>query len=286
MGASPARMSRILRSTREGVYATARLRPLLRSSIFVLLALAPLPARGAEVASGPTQEPLATATRFGIESTWARFDLKDYDHPRGDYFEIAARADDELSRTVTLRLVVPFYVLSLDDADTRTGIGDVELRLKVQAAASENFRLYLGVADELPTGIGHLGLGNGAEQLSPYVTVGRKVGKVIFYTTVADTFSLRSNAAPQNYVSPNEDHELDYNVGTIFQFTDAFYANLAPSAVTVLVPSKLGSTLVTGGAQLGLQPSEAWKIVGGFEVPMLGDHRFETRATLDAYAFF
>jgi hypothetical protein len=262
------------------------LRALLRSSTFLLVTLAPTIAFGADVASGPTGEPLTAATRFGVESTWARFDLKDYDHPRGDYFEVAARADDELSRSVTLRVVVPFYVLQLDDADTRTGIGDTELRLRVRAASSENFRLYVGIADELPTGIAHLGLGNGAEQLSPYVTVGRKIGGVIFYTTVADTFSLRSNTPPQNYVSPNEDHELDYNVGTIFQFTDWFYANLAPSAVTLLVPSKLGRSLVTGGAQLGFQPSDKWKLVAGAEVPLAGDHRFEARTVLDAYAFF
>jgi hypothetical protein len=234
--------------------------------------------------SGP-REPPVVSSRFGVESTWASFDLGG---ARGSYVGLGARGDWRASPRVGLRLFVPAYVLSLDGQDSHTGVGDVDLRVRVLLLDSGDWRVFAGLSDQLPTGSTSLGLGQGAPQITPFVTAGWRRDPVVVYASVADAIAWRSTfQAPRvDYVDPSTDHELRYLLGALFAFGDHVYAGAAFTAVTVLAPSALGETLLTGGVAVGVIPAKHWKLVAGGQLPIAGEHRFDAKATLAAYVFF
>ncbi len=271
-----ARLRRWARSLPAGALAAFALAGLL---------LLPRRAHAGIAASGPPQELAPNKTRVGVESVWARFDLPG---AKGDYFGFAARTDLRMAPRVSLRLEVPVYTLHLDGDGTKTGLGDVELRMRVLLLNADDWRVYAGLADQLPTGETSQGLGQGADQLTPVVTGGKRFGRLVLYVTLADALVVRAPhaASTPDYVDPSTDHELRYVGGSIYELTDALYANAAITGITVLVPSQLGQTLANGGLALGLSPTDAWKLVAGVQVPIAGDKRFDVRGLLGAYFFF
>jgi hypothetical protein len=236
-------------------------------------------------AGGGSREPLVIATRFGLESTWASFDLGG---TRGSYFGFAARADWRASSVVGLRLIVPVYTLGTEGQPWKTGLGDSELRLRVLVLDADDWRVFVGLTDGLPTGDTSLGVGQGATQLTPFVTAGWKKGPLVLYATVADSITLRvqDKPAPIDYVDPSTDHEMHGTLGAIVGLGDHAYATAAVTETTVLVPSDAGDTILTGGVAVGILPGRTWKLVAGGQLPLAGQHRFDAKASLDAYVFF
>ena len=256
-----------------------------RIGLIAAATLAPRWAFGGIASSGPPQEPLLTSSRVGVESVWATFDVNGQ---RGQFVGVAARGDYRLSRRVGLRLEVPIYTLHLDGQETHAGLGDVELRVRVLVLDAHAWRLYAGLADQLPTGQTSLGIGQGATQLTPYVTAGYRHNKLVVYGAVADAFVIRSpsaTAAP-DWVDPSTDHELRYGLGALLELSDAFYGNVAVTGITELVPSSPGRSLCTGGASLGFQPNDHWKLVLGAQLPIAGEHRYDAKGLVSVYYFF
>jgi hypothetical protein len=242
-------------------------------------------ARAQEMSMGPPREPLVITPRAGIETGWTRFDLNG---TRGDFYDVTARLDVRASHIVGLRALLPVYALDLDGRSTRVGLGDAELRVRVLVLDDHDWRMFVGLADQLPTGNNGLGLGQDGTQLSPFVTAGWRTGGLVLYGTVADVIALHSQGNPPgfDYVDPSSDHEARYSLGAIFDAFGPVYANAAVSGITVLTPSQAGDTLVYGGLAIGLLLGESWKIVTTAQLPIAGEHRFESKVGLNLYFYF
>jgi len=249
------------------------------------LAGAPRTARAQEMSMGPPREPLVITPRAGIETGWTRFDLNGN---RGDFYDVTARLDVRASHIVGLRMLLPVYALDLDGSSTRVGLGDAELRLRVLVLDDHDWRMYAGLADQLPTGNNGIGVGQGGTQLSPFVTAGWRSGGLVVYGTVADVIALHSQGKPPafDYVDPSSDHEVRYSLGAILDAFGPVYANAALTGITVLTPSNVGDTFVYGGVALGVLLGEYWKVVASAQLPMAGEHRFDSKLGLNFYLYF
>jgi hypothetical protein len=234
---------------------------------------------------GTSQESPGGGSRLGIESVWAAFDLQG---ATGDFLGVVARGDLRLSPIVSTRLEIPVYTLHLNGQDARTGVGDIELRIRIRLYDAHGWRLYFGLSDQMPTGNSSLGLGQKATQLAPFLTCGYRWGPVVLYGIVADAFAIRPAGAPQpvDYVDPGSDHELRYSFGSIVEFSSVVYANAALSAITDLVPGDDGRSLAIASASLGIAPSPTWKLVCGLQLPAAGQHLFEEKVVGGLYYFF
>ncbi|HEX8793767.1 MAG TPA: hypothetical protein VF765_22645 [Polyangiaceae bacterium] len=250
-----------------------------------ILAAAPSVARAQEMSMGPPREPLVITPRVGIETGWTRFDLNG---SRGDAYGVTARLDVRASRIVGLRLLLPVYALDLDGRSTQVGLGDAELRVRILVLDDHDWRMYVGLSDQLPTGNNGIGLGQGGTQLSPFVTAGWRNGGLVLYGTLADVVALHSQGNPPafDYVDPSSDHEARYSLGAIFDAFGPVYANAALTGVTVLTPTDAGSTFVYGGVAIGLLLGEYWKLVASAQLPIAGEHRFESKVGLNLYFYF
>ena len=234
---------------------------------------------------GGRGEPLVNATRLGVESSWTSFDLGG---TKGDFFGVTGRVDYRANRAVGLRLLVPVYSLRLPSLGRRTGLGDSELRLRVLVLNAGEWRAFVGMADQLPTGETHLGMGQGGSQFTPFVTAGWKRGPVLVYGNVADAIVVhpQSKPAPVDYVDPSTDHEARYTLGTLFEVLEDLYVNATVTAITVLLPSDLGDTFVSGGFLVGATPWDRWKFVASAQAPLAGTARFDVKLGLNAYFYF
>jgi hypothetical protein len=249
----------------------------------VVVALAPRVARAQDL--GPTPHaPGALGLRVGAESVWASFDVEG---ARGNFAGVSGRFDWRASEAVTLRVLVPVYSLSLDGSPSRVGVGDSELRLRVRVYDTHPWRVLAGIADGLPTGSTSLGLGQGASQLTPYVTAGYRVGSLVVYANLADAVTVRSSdkAAPVDYVDRSTDHEARGTLGAIFEVGEHLYGAAFTTGTAVLVPGST-SALATAGAAVGVLPASMLKLLLGGEVPVAGEHRFDVKVFFDAYVFF
>jgi hypothetical protein len=247
-------------------------------------------ARAGIATSGPPQESVVGPSRLGIESVWTTFDLPGQNGglQKGYFFGYAARGDYRVNHRVSLRLEVPVYTVHLDGLSTHTGLGDMELRMRALLLDSHDWRIYAGIADQLPTGATSTGLGQGATQLTPYVTAGYRYKHLIVYGLVGEALTIRPPKAATlpDWVDPSTDDEVRYTLGAVYEFSELFYANAIVTGITELLPSVLGTSLCTGGASLGLQPSDEWKIVAGLQLPIAGEHRYESKVLLSLYYFF
>jgi hypothetical protein len=255
--------------------------------ITAALLVAARPSRAEDMGPNPlgAREGLTIAPRIGVESSWTSFDLQG---TRGEAWGIAGRIDLKLSRVVGVRVIAPVYVLRLDGQGAQVGPGDAELRARFMLYDANDWRVFVGVLDQLPTGASSLGMGQQANQVTAFATAGWKTGPLVVYGIAGDTVALRTQdrPAPVDYVDPGTDHELRYTVGGIYAFDDAAYLAAAIDGTTVLVPSAAGDTLFTGGIAAGLLPGRRWKVVASARVPLAGEHRFESKLGLDAYVFF
>jgi hypothetical protein len=249
------------------------------------LAGAPRIADAQEMGMGPPREPLVITPRAGIETGWTRFDLNG---SHGDFYGVTARLDVRASHIVGLRLLLPAYALDLDGRSTRVGLGDAELRVRILVLDDHDWRMFVGLADQLPTGNNSLGLGQGGTQLSPFVTAGWRSGGLVVYGNLADVIALHSRGNPPafDYVDPSSDHEARYSLGAILDAFGPVYANAALTGVTVLTPSDAGDTFVYGGVALGVLLGEYWKVVASAQLPLAGEHRFESKLGLNLYFYF
>lgn len=234
---------------------------------------------------GPPREPLVITPRVGIETGWTRFDLNGN---RGDAYDVTARLDVRASHTVGLRLLLPVYAIDLDGRTTQVGLGDAELRVRILVLDHDDWRMYVGLVDQLPTGNNGIGVGQGGTQLSPFVTAGWRSGGLVLYGTLADVVALHSQGKPPafDYVDPSSDHEARYSLGAIFDAFGPVYANAALTGITVLTPSGAGDTFVYGGVAIGLLLGEYWKLVASAQLPIAGEHRFESKVGLNLYFYF
>ncbi len=243
------------------------------------------PATAQDFGIGPQKEPSLTTSRLGVETAWARFDQQG---ARGGFFALTARGDLKLARNVGLRLLVPMYALQLDGQSPVVGFGDAELRARVLVYDGHPWRVYAGLAHQMPTGDTGAGLGQGGSQLSPFVTGGWRKGPVVVFASVSDAIGLhaRGKPAPPDYVDPTNDDELRGNVGFITELSQAIYASAALTAVVDLDPGSTGTTLATGGLAVGYLVSEAFKLVLVGQAPIAGQHRFDEKLGLSAYLYF
>jgi hypothetical protein len=235
---------------------------------------------------GPQREPTLTTSRLGLESSFASFDDLG---GKGDYYGLTVRGDLKLERHVGLRLLLPAYAIQLEGQPVRTGLGDAELRVRFLLYDGHPWRFYWGIADQLPTGNTSIGLGQGGSQLTPFITGGWRRGSFVAYVSVADAIGLHPQGKVEpapDYVDPSSDHELRNTVGGIGEVTEALYFNAALTAITLLEPGQVGTTLVVGGVALGYQLSDSAKIVLVGQLPIEGEHRFDEKLGLDAYMFF
>jgi hypothetical protein len=250
------------------------------------LAATPRIASAQEMGMGPPREPLVITPRAGIETGWTRFDLNGN---RGEFYDVTARLDVRASHIVGLRMLLPVYALHFDGgSSTHVGLGDAELRVRVLVLDDHAWRMFVGLADQLPTGNNGIGVGQGGTQLSPFVTAGWRSGGLVVYGTLADVIALHSQGKPPSfdYVDPSSDHEARYSLGAIFDAFGPVYANAALTGVTVLTPSDAGNTFVYGGAALGVLLGEYWKVVASAQLPIAGEHRFESKLGLNLYFYF
>lgn len=234
---------------------------------------------------GPPREPMVITPRLGVETTWGRFDLNGN---RGDFYGVTARLDVRASPIVGLRLFVPAYVIDVDGQSSRAGLGDTELQVRVLALDAHDWRMFVGLDDQLPTGNNGIGVGQGGTQLSPFVTAGWRTGGLVLYGTVADVVALHSRGNPPgfDYVDPSTDHEVRYSLGAILDAFGPVYANAAITGTTVLTPEDAGDTLLYGGVALGFLLGQQWKAVASVQLPIAGEHRFESKAGLNVYFYF
>jgi len=234
---------------------------------------------------GGRGEPLVNSTRLGVESSWTSFDLAG---TKGDFFGVTGRVDYRANRTVGLRLLVPVYSLRLSGSGRRTGLGDSELRLRVLVLNSGEWRAFVGLADQLPTGETALGMGQRGSQFTPFATAGWKRGPVIVYGNVADAVAVHSQSkpGPVDYVDPSTDHEVRYTLGGLVEVVEALYVNATVTGITVLLPSNLGDTFVSGGLLVGTTPWDRWKFVASAQAPLAGTARFDVKLGLNAYFYF
>jgi hypothetical protein len=237
---------------------------------------------------GPQKETTLTTSRVGVETAWASFDQQGV---QGDYFGVTVRGDLKLAKNVGLRLLVPMYEIQLAGQSANLGFGDAELRVRILIFEGHPWRLYGGLADQLPTGDTAAGLGQGGSQLSPFLTGGWRNGHVVVYASIADCIGLHpkpgpGKPAPNDYVDPSYDHELRANLGLIGEVSDSFYLSAALTGITDLDPGNAGTSLLSGGLALGYLVSESFKVVMFGLAPFAGEHRFDEKIGLNAYLYF
>jgi hypothetical protein len=235
---------------------------------------------------GPQREPTLTTSRLGLESSWSSFEDQG---GKGDFYGLTVRGDLKLAPHVGLRLLVPVYAIQLTGQPLNTGFGDAELRVRFLLYEGHPWRFYWGIADQLPTGNTSIGTGQGGTQLTPFITGGWRTGATVVYATLADAIGLHPQGKTEplpDYVDPSSDHELRSTIGVVGPLTEALYFNVALSAITLLEPGQLGTTLLVGGAALGYQLNDTAKLVLVGQVPVEGEHRFNEKLGLDAYMFF
>ena len=220
--------------------------------------------------------PGAGRVRAGVEAEAAGF--RNVEGRDGNYVSTTPRVEWVPERAVSLRLRVPLYALSLLGEDgIRAGLGDAEMRLRFRLRTREPLLVSAGWSMQLPTGSARDGIGGGALQVSPFVTAGYRFANTVLFATAADALTLASAHARKrpDYVDPSTNDELRWTAGSIVYFSDAIAASLALSGITILEGDTPGRTLLTGGLQAGVQPSEEWRVVLGAQAPIFGDHRFE-----------
>jgi hypothetical protein len=144
-----------------------------------------------------------------------------------------------------------------------------------------------GWVTELPTGARHRGIGNGSVQVSPFVTAGYRIGHLVLYGTVADSFSIagRNQTRFPNYVDPGTDHELRLTAGTIYAFDETISGSVALTDTIVLTPSGNGQQLFVANTLIGAQRGPL-RIVMAPSVPIAGEQRFSWRITTAALLSF
>jgi hypothetical protein len=213
--------------------------------------------------------------RPGAETEATGFNLEGQ---RGSFVGVTPRLEYAPTETVSTRLRAPYYWLSLDgDPDTRHGIGDVELRLRLNVRRAEPVKVALGWDLQMPTGSKHEGLGEGAVQVTPWVTAGLRLGKAVVYLALADNVSLAGPHAERlpNYVDPSEDNELRTTLGTILPLGENVSGSVFLTETTLLTEAERGRSLLAGGLQLALEPDPRLRVLVIDQLPLAGEHRFE-----------
>jgi hypothetical protein len=213
--------------------------------------------------------------RAGVETEATGFLLQGQ---RGSFLSGIPRIEYTPVRKLNLRLRVPFHSLALDgEPDTRGGIGDAELRLRLNVKSGEPLRINAGWVVQMPTGSKHEGLGEGAVQLTPFASAGFRIDAVVLYLTVADTLKLVGPHEQSfvNYVDPSENHELRTTAGSILPVTEMVSASAFLTETTILSGgSRQGDVLLTGGGSIGMQAESRLRIVLTGQLPIAGEHRF------------
>jgi hypothetical protein len=208
---------------------------------------------------------------------------------RGSYASAIARLEWAATEDLGLRLRMPFDTLALDgEGGTREGPGDAELRLRMQLKRHDPLKISGGWVAQLPTGARRHGLGEGAMQITPFVSAGLRKGRTVVYLTLSDqlSFAGRHRARLPNYVDPGEDHELRTTLGTIYAFTDVVSASAVLVGTTILTDKDRGRSLLTGGLQVGTQPDRRLRLVVATHAPVLGEQRFSWKlSAMATYAF-
>jgi hypothetical protein len=207
---------------------------------------------------------------------------------RGSYASVVGRLEWAPTDDLSLRARIPIDSLTLEgDEEVRSGLGDAELRVRVQLQRSEPLKISGGWVTQLPTGSSHAGLGAGAVQAIPFLNAGYKVDRTILYVTVAGALSLKETRTV-DYVDPSSDHEIRTTLGSIFVFTEAVAGSVIVTETTTLDKVEPGHTrsLLTGALQLGTQPDRRLRLVVAQQLPLLGEERFSWKLNVTAtYAF-
>jgi hypothetical protein len=238
----------------------------------------------ADGGEGTSLFPATGAWRGGGEMETSAFRV---DGRRGSYASAIGRFEWAPINELGLRARVPVYSLALEgEGGTRDGLGDVELRLRLQLLRRDPLRITGGWVNQLPTGARHAGLGEGALQMTPFVSVGYKVDRTVFYLTLADTVSVAGPHQQRfsNYVDPGTDHELRTTLGAIYSITDLVSASLVVTNTTILTSVDRGRSLMTGAMQLGTQPDRRLRLILAQQLPLAGEERFSWK--LNAAATF
>jgi hypothetical protein len=246
------------------------------ASVALGLVLLSIPRRArADAHEGVSIFPPTGTLRAGVETEATGFRLEGQ---RGSFLSGIPRIEYTPLRKMNLRLRVPFHSLALDgEPDTRGGIGDMELRLRLNLRSREPLRVNAGWVVQMPTGSKHEGLGEGAVQLTPFASAGFRIDAVVLYLTVADTLKLVGPHEDQkfvNYVDPSENHELRTTAGTILPVTEMVSASAYFTETTILSSVNQGQVLLTGGASIGMQAESRLRIVLSQQLPIAGEHRF------------
>jgi hypothetical protein len=240
----------------------------------------------ADAHEGISLFPPTGTMRAGVETETTGFLI---DGQRGSFISGVPRIEYTPLHLMNLRVRVPFHSLALDgETTTRNGIGDMELRLRLNLKRAEPLRISAGWVIQMPTGSKHEGLGEGAVQITPFVNAGLRIDKVIVYLTVADTMSLAFTHEPRltNYVDPGTDHEVRSTLGTIIPVSDVVSAGAIFTETTILTQVQRWDSLLTGGLQLGVQPDPRIRVVASEQLPLLGEHRFSWKLNAAVtYAF-
>jgi hypothetical protein len=207
---------------------------------------------------------------------------------RGSYGSVVARAEWFPVDGVGVRLRVPFTTLALqDEPATREGFGDSELRFRATFYNTDPFRMSAGWVTELPTGARHRGIGNGSVQVSPFVTAGYRMQKLVLYGTLADSVSVvgpHQTHVP-NYVDPGTDHELRVTAGAIYAFDETISGALAVTDTIILTDADRGQQLYVANALIGAQRGPL-RLVISPSLPIAGEQRFSWRITTAALLSF
>jgi hypothetical protein len=129
----------------------------------------------------------------------------------------------------------------------------------------------------MPTASKHDGLGEGAVQVTPYVSAGLRLDKVVVYLALADHLSLAGPHVERlpNYVDPSEDNEFRTTLGTIVPLAQNVSGSAYLTETTLLTAEDRGRSLLTGGVQLALQPDPRVRLLVSDQLPIAGEHRFE-----------
>jgi hypothetical protein len=255
--------------------------------VLVGIALAPSRARAEGLAgASPSLFPASGNVRGGAELETAAFNLEGQ---RGSYASAIARLEWAATDDLGLRIRMPFATLTLEGQEgTREGAGDAELRLRYQLLGQDPLKLSVGWVVQLPTGARRYGLGEGATQVTPFVSAGYKVGRTILYLTLGDNLSLAGVHRERlpNYLDPSEDHEVRATAGAIFTFSKAVYASAVLTETTILTSAQWGQSLLAGAVQLGVEPDRRLRLVLVPQLPLLGEQRFSWKLSAAAtYAF-
>ena len=224
--------------------------------------------------------------RLGTEQEVSSFALKSAE---GTRYTLAGRIDWPATSNMALRVRAPIHRLWLLGGTERFGAGDAELRIKFRVLQIEDYiKVQAGVIETLPTGSSVRGLGNGAMVLTPFITGGRRFGRVITYAYVSDAVTLRNAKARayEDFTDPSTDHELRNAIGISGGPFDMLQGNFSLNATTILTGPATGDTFVFAGAIAAYTPSDVVRVQLGGQLPIAGERRFEWKATLDAYLFF